>query len=302
MTIQDCTASGNSRHGFNIVTGSHDVTLTDNTATGNAGSGIVIQTGNNEVRDWTHNVTASGGSASGNGVTGLTVRQAEGVLISGLDLSGQSVTTRVLVEGSRRDPDNAASIGVGVTAGAGITLTTTSGLTVQNYLQQFADSTASDPTDVDDRFITRNIRYGATTANITTTPTGTNTTGAASWNYNVHDAIGFSDTFTGATVADAVAAGAGNDTLYGGGGDDALYGGTGFDTFQAGGTGFDYDYIYDFAGGAGASDVITLQTGTTITLQYTASGNYCIDLSNGAHVVVTGVTSMLAGDIVLNGH
>ncbi len=94
-----------------------------------------------------------------------------------------------------------------------------------------------------------------------------------------------------------------DDTLNGGiGGDvDALYGGAGHDTFQVGGTDFGYDYIYDFAGGPGASDTIALQSGATITTQYSYAGNYYIDLTNGSHVVVVGVGSVLAEDILLNG-
>ncbi len=111
------------------------------------------------------------------------------------------------------------------------------------------------------------------------------------------------DTLLGSDGIDVMYGFADNDTLNGGiGGDvDAFYGGAGNDTYQVGGTGYDYDYLWDFVGGAGASDVIALQTGATITLQYTSSGNYYIDLSNGSHVVVVGVTSILAEDIVLNG-
>ena len=111
------------------------------------------------------------------------------------------------------------------------------------------------------------------------------------------------DILLGGGGVDILYGGADADTLNGGTGGnvDALYGGAGNDVFQAGGTGYDYDYIYDFVGGAGASDVIALQTGAAITLQYASSGNYYIDLSNGSHVIVVGVTSVLAEDIVLGG-
>ncbi len=115
------------------------------------------------------------------------------------------------------------------------------------------------------------------------------------------------DTLVGGNGLDILYGGADNDVLNGGFRSDgfsevdALYGGLGNDEFQTGGTGYDYDYIWDFTGAVGASDRILLQTGATITAQFTSSGNYYIELSNGSHVIVVGVTSILAEDIVLNG-
>lgn len=268
VAITNCAASGNTRHGFNIVTGSHDVTLTNCTATGNAQSGIVIQTGNNEIRDWTHNVTVIGGVASGNGATGLTVRQADGILINGLDLSGQVPTLRALVEGTQLNADHAAqSVGaqigvdlIGVTSSGGVALTTANGLTVKNYLQEFIPASGTDLTDVDDRYIlTSNVRYGATGPTTTATPTGTNTTGATLWTYHLHDDANLADNVAGTTADDFMAAGAGNDTVDGGAGDDTLHGADGNDNLS-GGDGIDTlegnagnDTLY---GGAGIDAMI----------------------------------------------
>ncbi len=120
------------------------------------------------------------------------------------------------------------------------------------------------------------------------------------------------DQLVGGAQADVLHGDEGLDILYGEDGDDflnggsggdvdALYGGTGHDVFEAGGTGYNYDYIWDFAGGVGASDVIWLGNSGTISAQYVSGANYYIDLSNGSHVVVVGVTSVLAEDIVVGG-
>ena len=71
--------------------------------------------------------------------------------------------------------------------------------------------------------------------------------------------------------------------------------------FQVGGAGYDTDYIWDWQGGVGASDTIGIQTGVGIATQFASGTNYYIDLNNGSHVIVVGVVSVLAEDIILNG-
>lgn len=82
----------------------------------------------------------------------------------------------------------------------------------------------------------------------------------------VVEGSGFNDSLEGSAANNNLRGGAGNDLILGGGGNDTLSGGTGNDTltggagndrfvFEAGGGA---DRIQDFAGGAGAGDVITL--------------------------------------------
>jgi parallel beta-helix repeat protein len=229
VTISNCQAANNLRHGFNVVTGSHHVTLNNITSTNNGSTGVTIQTGDNEIRDWTHDITINGAVVSGNGLRGLDVRQAEGVLISNMDFSGQTSSTRVIVEGCRADPDGSSTRGVdliGCTTVGGLPLTTANGLSVKNYLQDFGDSDS-----LNDRWIvTDSIRIGTTPATlVSVTATGTNTTGATLWNYALHDDAASGDLLTGSAGRDNIAAGAGNDTIYGGNGRDSIYGGDGND-------------------------------------------------------------------------
>ena len=94
--------------------------------------------------------------------------------------------------------------------------------------------------------------------------------------------------------------GSGSDRLIGGDGGevDALYGGDGVDRFQAGGNVYGTDYLWDFVPNV---DRIAVWSGTTIAAQYTQSGNYYVDFTNGTRAVVVGVTALGAFDIELFG-
>jgi Right handed beta helix region len=187
VIIENCTASGNYRHGFNVTTGSTNVQFIDNIATGNGistdpttkGAGIVVQTGNNEIRDWTDNVTITGGAISGNAVNGIRVTQAEQVTISGVNFTGQAGTGSVIrFEGVRADPDATAATFGGVVSGntiGAVALTTSNGISVLNYLQTFGDSGSTDPTGINDRWIATS---GVTVNSAAAAASNTNATGA----------------------------------------------------------------------------------------------------------------------------
>jgi len=114
-----------------------------------------------------------------------------------------------------------------------------------------------------------------------------------------------------------VSGGLGIDVMYGGAGNDtfncsgdlsvdAMYGGAGNDTYELSNGGIGTDYIWDFQGGAGASDQIRYISYSTspfihaisVSSQYTSSGNYYVNFSDGSLVVLVGVTSLLAEDLV----
>jgi Ca2+-binding RTX toxin-like protein len=78
-------AYDNDRHGFNIVTSSHDMALLNNVAHHNGGAGVMVQRGHENIPSPKH-ITLSGGETYANGAEGVMVRLASGVDITGMDI------------------------------------------------------------------------------------------------------------------------------------------------------------------------------------------------------------------------
>jgi Ca2+-binding RTX toxin-like protein len=239
VQLTNNSAYGNGRHGFNIVTGSFDVTMTGNNAYGNGASGITVQTGDNELREWTHDITISGGSVFGNGTDGIAVRQAADVSIQGVTVDGNGRDGIVLagVTGATLDGLVVTHVAPGY-----------EGVRLTGYVQDFGDS---DPL---------NDRYIATTG-ITRDGVGVtvpdNSGGVPTWDWTV---TAGDDQITGSAGRDVIAAGSGNDTVKGGAGNDTLYGNDGDDLLDGGAAN---DSLY---GGLGndvlkASDGVDLMDG-----------------------------------------
>lgn len=76
-------AYANDRHGFNVVTHSHDVILRNNVAYGNAENGIVVQrgAGSQTVEGWENllnrDILIEGNTVYNNGSNGILFKQAE---------------------------------------------------------------------------------------------------------------------------------------------------------------------------------------------------------------------------------
>ena len=86
-TIANNVAYGNDRHGFNIVTSSHDMQFTDNSAYDNGAVGVMIQRGSTDV-PVPNNIVITGGSFYDNGKDGIQINKANNVTIDGADLHG----------------------------------------------------------------------------------------------------------------------------------------------------------------------------------------------------------------------
>lgn len=77
------TAYSNDRHGFNIVTHSHDMAVVNNVAYDNAENGIVVQrgTGSKSIKGWqnmlNHDILVKGNIVHDNGDNGIYFKQAE---------------------------------------------------------------------------------------------------------------------------------------------------------------------------------------------------------------------------------
>lgn len=78
-------AYGNDRHGFNIVTSTHDFELVGNVARDNGGAGIVVQRGS-EDRALVDNILISGGAVYGNAAEGVLVKMSTHVTVDGVEI------------------------------------------------------------------------------------------------------------------------------------------------------------------------------------------------------------------------
>lgn len=78
-------AYDNDRHGFNVVTSTHDFTLSNNVAYGNGGGGIVVQRGSENIPS-PGNITITGGEVYGNGAEGVLIKLSSDVTVTGVDI------------------------------------------------------------------------------------------------------------------------------------------------------------------------------------------------------------------------
>jgi serralysin len=103
------------------------------------------------------------------------------------------------------------------------------------------------------------------------------------------------DTLNGGGGIDVLYGFADNDVLNGGAGLDGLYGGTGNDDFRYATTGVNQEYLWDFVGGAGASDRLVFSTtvfaneAAVRAAATFASGNTTITMTDGSTIILVAV-------------
>ncbi len=83
--FENNVAYNNDRHGFNVVTSTHDFTLSNNTAYGNGSTGIVVQRGSENIPS-PANITITGGEVYGNGAEGVLIKLSTDVSVSGVNI------------------------------------------------------------------------------------------------------------------------------------------------------------------------------------------------------------------------
>jgi len=84
-TFENNIAYDNDRHGFNIVTSTHDFTMTNNVAYDNGDNGIVVQRGSEDIPS-PSNITITGGEVYGNGAEGVLIKLSSDVTVSGVEI------------------------------------------------------------------------------------------------------------------------------------------------------------------------------------------------------------------------
>ncbi len=250
-------AYDNDRHGFNIVTSTHDFTLTDNVAYGNGGGGIVVQRGSENIPSPT-NITITGGEMYDNGAEGVLIKLSDNVTVSGVDIhDNNSAGVRLYGSSNVTVSDNTLnnnSLGGGVpeviiqsyddTQGVSgkyyngsdntIEGNTISGSNLSTYGVAERNEDGTDRNAIVGNTISHTSKgdtlvYGdgsyvsATVPVITVQGTDGNDTLLGS---------GANEIFYGGAGKDIINGGAGDDILVGGAGVDKLTGGAGADTFR----------------------------------------------------------------------
>jgi parallel beta-helix repeat protein len=253
-TFENNVAYDNDRHGFNVVTSTHDFTLTNNVAYNNGGNGIVVQRGSENIPS-PSNITITGGEVYGNGAEGVLIKMSSEVAVSGVDIH-DNTSAGVRIYGSNHVEiiDNTLhsnSLGNPVPE-----------IIIQSYNDTLGVS--GKYYNGSDNIIQSNIITGSnlstygvaernedgTDRNAIIGNTISHTSNGATLVYGdgsyVSDTVPMitvqgtagNDTLLGSAGSEIFYGGAGNDTINGGAGDDILVGGAGIDKLT-GGTGAD---------------------------------------------------------------
>lgn len=231
----------NGRHGFNLVTTSHDILMTDNVAHSNGGAGIVVQRGSEDIES-SHSVTIQGGASWGNGREGVLIQMSHDVIVSDMEIHGNgregirvSGSSNVTIEGNTLH-GNSASLFDGYSA-------------VTILAQE--DKVYGRIYEANDVLVEGNIidatgarygveeRAGSTSGNVIADndvtggvrgPLAVN--GTDSW--SLISGSDLNDTLVGTATKDQIIGGAGLDSLSGQDGNDLLLGGAGNDRLVGG--------------------------------------------------------------------
>lgn len=281
-TFRNNLAYDNDRHGFNIVTTTHDLALLNNVSHDNGGGGIVVQRGSENIPSPYH-ISIEGGEVYGNAAEGVLVKLSNGVDISGVDIhhngtSGVRVygSTDVEVRGNLIH-ENAQKAGI-----------------AEVLIQPFDDRGGvsgklhpSDHNTFADNLITGGDKstfgvaeeggqsgstsvYGNTFAHLQQDAVSLQGAGDHVWTnplLNAIDGGNGSDAIVGTAKADSINGKDGADTLNGGSGADLIWGGAGQDRLL-GGSGND-----TLIGGADA-DVLFGGAGSDLFLFTSVSDSY----------------------------
>ncbi|WP_431480920.1 putative Ig domain-containing protein [Pseudomonas thivervalensis] len=256
-TFENNIAYNNDRHGFNIVTSTHDFTMTNNVAYDNGGNGIVIQRGSEDIPS-PSNITITGGEVYGNGAEGVLVKLSSEVTVTGVDIH-DNTSAGIRIYGSNHvdiidNTLNNNALGSAVpeiiiqsyddTLGVSGKYFNGSDNLIQGNVISGSDlstyGVAERNEDGTDRnaIIANTISHtskGATLvygdgSYVSATVPMTTVQGTAGNDILTGTSAG--EIFYGAAGNDTINAGAGSDILVGGAGVDKLTGGTGADTFR----------------------------------------------------------------------
>ncbi|EJM61988.1 parallel beta-helix repeat (two copies) [Pseudomonas sp. GM50] len=253
-TFENNIAYDNDRHGFNVVTSTHDFTLTNNVAYDNGGNGIVVQRGSEDIPS-PSNITITGGEVYGNGAEGVLIKMSSEVTVSGLDIH-DNTSAGIRIYGSNHveiidNTLNNNSLGNPVpeiiiqsyndTLGVSGKYFNGSDNTIQGNIITGSNLSTYGVAERNEDGTDRNAIIGNTishTSNGATLVYGDGSYVSATVPMITVQGTAGNDTLLGSAASEIFYGGAGNDTINGGAGGDILVGGTGIDKLT-GGTGAD---------------------------------------------------------------
>ncbi|KQV16733.1 mannuronan epimerase [Pseudomonas sp. Root329] len=253
-TFENNVAYDNDRHGFNVVTSTHDFTLTNNIAYNNGGNGIVVQRGSENIPS-PSNITITGGAVYGNGAEGVLIKLSSDVTVSGVDIH-DNTSAGIRIYGSNHveiidNTLNNNSLGNPVpeiiiqsyddTLGVSGKYFNGSDNTIQGNIISGSNLSTYGVAERNEDGTDRNAIIGNTishTSNGATLVYGDGSYVSATVPMTTVQGTAGNDTLLGSAASEIFYGGAGNDTINGGAGGDILVGGAGIDKLT-GGTGAD---------------------------------------------------------------
>ncbi|VVP01662.1 hypothetical protein PS850_02897 [Pseudomonas fluorescens] len=253
-TFENNVAYDNDRHGFNVVTSTHDFSLTNNVAYNNGGNGIVVQRGSEDIPS-PSNITITGGEVYGNGAEGMLIKMSSAVTVSDVDIH-DNASAGIRVYGSNHveiidNTLNNNSLGNPVpeiiiqsyddTLGVSGKYFNGSDNTIQGNIISGSDLSTYGVAERNEDGTDRNAIIGNTISHTSKGATlvyGDGSYVSATVPMTTVQGTAGNDTLSGSTASEIFYGGAGNDTINGGAGDDILVGGAGIDKLT-GGTGAD---------------------------------------------------------------
>lgn len=253
-TFENNVAYDNDRHGFNVVTSTHDFTLTNNVAYNNGGNGIVVQRGSEDIPS-PSNITITGGEVYGNGAEGVLIKMSSEVTVSGVEIH-DNASAGIRIYGSNHVEiiDNTLSnnsLGNPVpeiiiqsyndTLGVSGKYFNGSDNTIQGNIITGSNLSTYGVAERNEDGTDRNAIIGNTishTSNGATLVYGDGSYVSATVPMTTVQGTAGNDTLLGSAASEIFYGVAGNDTINGGAGGDILVGGAGIDKLT-GGTGAD---------------------------------------------------------------
>jgi Ca2+-binding RTX toxin-like protein len=309
--FENNTSYANDRHGFNVVTSTHDFTLTNNTAYGNGSTGMVLQRGDEDIPAPSA-ITLSGGSIYGNKAEGLLIKLVHDVHVNGVDIHDNarsgvrlygSSDVALLNNSIHQNSLTVTSPEVVIQSfddsrGASGDYFSGSGNLIQGNTIVGSNRSTYGVAEVDEKGTDHNTLIGNTISHVSRGETALYGEGSTVSNgdssVTVRGTSGSDtllgtaadETFLAAAGRDTINGAAGNDVLVGGAGVDKLTGGSGADTFKFSALSDSYrtaslsakDNVTDFTVGTDKIDVAALGftglgngRGNSLNLAYSSS-------------------------------
>src|SRR3990167_3808503 len=249
-TFENNIAYNNDRHGFNVVTSTHDFTMTNNLAYDNGANGIVVQRGSEDIPS-PSNITITGGEVYGNGGEGILIKLSSYVTVSGVDIHDNGsagiriygsthveVTDNTLNNNSLGNPVAEIIIqSYDDTLGVSGRYFNGSDNLIQGNIISGSDLSTYGVAERNEDGTDRNAIIGNTIGHTSKGDTlvyGDGSYVSATVPTTTVQGTAGNDTLLGSSANEIFYGGAGNDSIDGGAGDDILVGGAGLDGLTGG--------------------------------------------------------------------